>query len=84
MTILLWAMFGMINGLLINAFGGEKKATSLGAALIGGVGAISGGTFAYLLFGQSSSVNIFSLSLLLLEGIVLAFVLSGRAFKSAL
>lgn len=80
MTVTLWAIFGMINGLLIHKLSSRGESKMI-AAIVGGAGGISGGLFAYLIFGQSSlSLNVLSLIILILEGGVLLLLLSGRAF----
>jgi uncharacterized membrane protein YeaQ/YmgE (transglycosylase-associated protein family) len=82
MTILLWALFGVINGLIINALEPEKKAGRLAASLLGAAGAVTGGMAAYIFFnGNLGTINSTTVVLIILEGTLLALLLSGKAFQ---
>lgn len=75
MNILAWALFGLINGLLLYKFTGKKSETPLNGAVIGMVGAITGGSFAMLLFrGLTVGLNN-TLSLIFLMEMALLFLL---------
>ncbi len=83
MTLLLWIIFGIINGLILHQFeSSQYRGSSLVAAFFGVLGAVSGGITAYYLFGGIiESPNIISLSILALEGGVLLLLLKGKAFR---
>lgn len=82
MTLLLWALFGVINGLIINALEPKQKTSTLMASVLGAAGAVTGGIFAYIVFsGDLGSINSTTVVLVILEGALLALLLSGKAFR---
>jgi uncharacterized membrane protein YeaQ/YmgE (transglycosylase-associated protein family) len=79
MNILLWALFGLINGLLLNTFDkSPKKESMTGSMLLGMFGAISGGAVAYLLFGGVQSGFDMTLVLVMFFEAVLIYMLTSK------
>lgn len=85
MTVLLWIIFGIINGLIIHQFeNSSNKGSSILAAFFGVVGAVCGGVVAYYFFGEiTATPNFITLSILALESGVLILLMKKKAFKQA-
>ncbi len=85
MTVLLWVIFGIINGLIIHQFENpQNKGSNIIAALWGIVGAVSGGVVAYYIFGGiTAAPNIITFSILALECGVLLLLMKNKAFKQS-
>lgn len=85
MTLLLWVIFGIINGLILHQFESpQNKGSSIFAAFWGIVGSISGGVVAYYIFGGiTATPNIIALIILALEGGVLLLLMKNKAFKQS-
>ncbi|CAN5206665.1 hypothetical protein BH11PAT1_BH11PAT1_6510 [soil metagenome] len=84
MNIAAFILFGLINGLIINSLEPDgKKGSYLGAILMGMLGAITGGMFAFMIFGGVSIItfNPSLMMILLIEGVLLSFLVFGKAFK---
>lgn len=65
MSLLLWALFGVVNGMILNILDrNPQKEKPTGAMLLGMFGALSGGAVAFLLFGGLEEG--FNLTLLLI------------------
>lgn len=84
MNILPFILFGLINGLIINALEpDEKKGSYLGAVVIGMLGALTGGTVAMFLFGRVQLLT-FSptfIVIIVIEAILLFLLLFGKGLK---
>lgn len=81
MTLLLWALFGVITGLTIHALDAQKQTGRLMAAILGAAGAVSGGLCAYFFFsGNMGSINSTTIVLMVVEASLLVLLLSGKAF----
>lgn len=82
MTVLLWAFFGIVNALILRTFASRKeKGSFLMTGIVGACGATSGGLVAQTLFQpEVVSISVMSLGILLLEGILLMLIISGKAF----
>ena len=83
MNILAWTLFGIINGLTLYFFDGKKDGVNpVMASLLGILGALSGGTVAYLLFGGiQTGFNSTLLLVLFFEAVLLFLLLTGKSFK---
>lgn len=83
MNILAWALFGVINGLVLYYFDDKKETMNPALAIgLGILGALSGGTAAYLLFGGIQTAFNSTLLLVVFFEIMLLFLLiSGKSIK---
>jgi len=79
MNLFAWALFGVINGLILNLLDkNPKKEQSAGAMMLGMLGAVSGGTVAYLLFGGMKSTFDLTLLLIVLFEAILVYMLTAK------
>ena len=85
MDIIAWALFGVVNALMLYAFESDKENVSpFAAVLMGVLGALSGGTAAYLIFGgAATALNTTLLLAIVFEAVLLYLLLSGKSFKRA-
>lgn len=83
MNILAWTLFGIINGLTLYFLDGKKDSVNpITASILGILGALSGGTVAYLLFGGiQTEFNSTLLLVVFFEAILLFLLLSGKSFR---
>lgn len=82
MILVLWALFGVITGLVLHTLEGEKQTGKVAAALLGAAGAVTGGLCAYIFFsGNIGSINSTTIVLMVLEASLLVLLLSGKAFR---
>lgn len=83
MILVAWIIFGLLNALVLSSLDDSRKEGTLrGALLLGGVGAISGAMFAYLLFsGSNLHIVPGSAALLTLDCIALALLIQFRNLR---
>lgn len=83
MNILAWMLFGIVNALVLYIFDDKKSETNLATAvLLGVLGAVSGGTAAYVLFGgMQQGFNSTLLLVIFFEVMLLFLLLSGKSIK---
>ena len=83
MNVIAWMLFGIINGLALYMFEGRKdRVSAVSAMALGSLGALSGGTFAFLLFGGiSNGFNATLLLVIFFEAVLLFLLLSKKSFK---
>lgn len=82
MNLFAWIVFGIINAVLLNALEPTDGKREYGSLLLGMLGAITGGLFAYAIFGGASlGINISLLSIILLEAGLLFLLFFGKSFK---
>lgn len=81
MSIIAWLLFGLIVGIIANAIDPEKETGgTLGAIVLGIVGALVGGFLANLIFGTSmSGFNLTSFLIAVAGSLILLF--AGRAIR---
>lgn len=86
MTLLIWILFGVLNGLILFYLEPFKsRGEILPSALMGVLGSISGGAFAYLLFGgELTALNLPLMILLLMESILFFIIYTSKTFKKAI
>lgn len=85
MDILAWTLFGIINGLVLYSFENKKEKkhiSPIGAILLSVFGALSGGTLAYLIFGNARlELSNTLLIAIVFEVALLYLLISGKSFK---
>ena len=85
MDIVAWGLFGVVNSIMLYVFENDKdKVNPFGAVVIGVLGALAGGTLAYLIFGGvTGGINTTLLLVILFQGVLLYLLFSGKSFKKA-
>ena len=85
MIVAAWILFGVVNGLILNALEpNPSKGGRMSAMILGIVGALSGGLLAFLFFGGATTgLNVMLYSIVAIEIALLLFLYAGRAFRKA-
>ena len=85
MTVFAWILFGVVNGLILNALEpNPSKGGRMSAMILGIVGALSGGLLAFLFFGGvTTGLNAMLYSVVAIELALLVLLYAGRVFRKA-
>lgn len=83
MTVVAWILFGVVNGLILNALEPDpRKGGRISAVILGMAGALSGGLLAFLFFGGvTTGLNVMLYSVVGIEIALLLFLYGGKMLR---